>query len=189
MATISATWADPHLKNYGERTERLGKKFPKVVPRIINQVGNRAKTQVIRNLTSQTGLPRRTIVKAVGSPNPARPGKLSYEMVTRGGFIRLKYLNPRETRKGVVAKPFGQRTLFAGTFMQGGRFPSRKIVPKFNGHVYRRLNKRGTRITQVRSQVRIPTEMTTGATARAFVTLAAPLLKQRLDAALAKLMP
>jgi hypothetical protein len=166
----------------------LHTRFPKVLPRIVNQVGNRAKTQVIRNLTQQTGLPRKTIVKAIGNPSKARPGKLSYEMVTRGGNIRLKYLKPRETRPGVTAAPWGKRQLYRGTFMKGGAFPNRETVAKFDGHVYRRLNTSGTKITQVRSGMFIPVEMTRGATAGAFERTAAPLLKQRVDAALVKLM-
>lgn len=188
MSAITVKWADDQVRRYGKRIEELNRRFPKVIPQTINQVSRKAKTQVIRNLTAQTGLPRKTIVKAVGNPNPARPGKLSYEMVTRGGNIRLKYLAPRETRPGVTAKPWGKRTLFAGTFMKGGAFPNRKVVGKFDGHVYRRLNTSGTRITQARSGMFIPVEMTTGATAAAFERTAAPLLKQRVDAVLAKLL-
>lgn len=189
MATLSAHWADNHLNIFRDRIGELNTKFPKVLPRIVNQVGNKSKTVVIRTLTSQTGLPRKTIVKAVGTPNPARPGKLSFEMVTRGGNIRLKYLAPRETRPGVVARPWNKRTLFPGTFMKGGAFPNRKVVDKFDGHVYRRLNTSGTRITQARSGMFIPVEMTTGATAAAFERTAAPLLKVRVEKALKKLLP
>lgn len=186
MNAIVTRWADAHLKQYGDRIVELNTRFPKVLPRIVNQVGNRAKTQVIRNLTAQTGLPRKTIVKAVGNPNPARPGKLSYEMVTRGGNIRLKYLAPRETRAGVTATPWGKRTLFASTFMFGGRFPDRHGLVR-GGHVMRRLNTSGTKLTFARSGMFIPIEMTTGATAAAFNNIAAPLLRQRVEAALAKL--
>lgn len=195
MTTISVRWADDHLKKFGEQIDELNRRFPKVLPRIINQVGARAKTQVIRNLTKQTGLPRKTIVKAVGEPNKAGGKKLSYEMVTRGGQVRLKYLSPRETKPGVVAKPFGKRTLFQHTFMLGGQFPNRH-GGKFDGHVMRRtgFGKRtdgstGVRLTQVRSNVVIPTEMTTGATAAAFNKIAGPLLQQRVEAALKKLVP
>lgn len=187
MARIVVKWADDHLRRYGRKIGELNTRFPKVLPRIVNQVGNRAKTQVIRNLTKQTGLPRKTIVKAIGAPNPARPGKLSYEMVTRGGNIRLKYLAPRETRPGVVAKPWGRNQVFHGTFMKGGAFPKRH-GGNFDGHVMRRLNTSGTRLTQARSGMFIPVEMTKGATAAAFERTAAPLLKERVEKALAKLL-
>lgn len=185
--SVSIRWADGNLKAFGRKLERLRTEFPKVLPRIVNQVGDRAKTQVVRALTKQTGLPRKTIVKAVGDPTRAHAGKLSYEMVTAGGDIRLKYLNPRETRPGVTAAPWGRRQLYPGTFMKGGKFPNRH-GGKFDGHVMRRLNTTGTRLTQVRSGMKIPTEMTTGATLAAFERTAAPLLKERVEAVLAKLI-
>lgn len=188
MPAISVKWADVHLQTFGSRIDELNRRFPKVLPRIVNQVGNRAKTQVIRKLTKQTGLPRKTIVEAVGKPDTARPGKLSYGMVTRGGNIRLKYLKPRETRGGVSAAPWGTRRLYPRTFMKGGAFPNRKVVSRFDGHVFRRLNTSGTKITQVRSGMFIPVEMTKGQTAAAFEAIAAPLLKERVEKALRKLV-
>jgi len=186
---VDVRWADDVLKQYRKRVLVLNERFPNVLPRIVNQVGNRAKTQVIRNLTQQTGLPRKTIVKAVGDPTRARPGRLSYEMVTRGGNIRLKYLNPKETEAGVVARPFGKSTLYPGAFMRGGRFPDRKEVARFDGHAFYRLNRSGSRITFARSGVVIPVEMTKGATKAAFDRIAGPMLQERIDGALAKLLP
>jgi len=189
MPFVRTSWADRNVQVFSRRMGKLHQQFPLVLPRIVNQVGDRAKTLVIRNLTKQTGLPRATIVKAVGDPARAHTRKLSYEMKTRGGNIRLKYLAPRETRIGVVARPWGKPTLYAGTFLKGGRFPDRKIVKHFDGHVYRRLNASGTRITQARSGMFIPVEMTTGQTRAAFEAIAGPLLKQRVDAVAAKLLP
>lgn len=180
-------WADKHLAHFADLLEQVNRENPVILPRIVNQVGNRAKTLVIRNLTAQTGLPRRTIVKAVGNPATARAnGRLSYEMTTRGGQIRLKYLAPRETRAGVVAQPFGKRTLFADTFMKGGRFPRRVATPAFGGHVMRRLDSAGRKLAFVRSEVRIPHEMTIGATREAFDRAAAPLLRERVEAMLVR---
>ena len=188
MAEIKIRWADQNLKRFGKQITELNARFPVVLPRIVNQVGDRAKTQVVRTLTKQTGLPRATIVKAVGDPNRAHRGRLSYEMVTRGGNIRLKYLAPRETRPGVVAKPWGKRQLYPGTFMKGGRWPNRVEAPALQGHVWRRLNASGTKITQARSGMFIPTEMTTGATKAAFEKTAGPLLQERVEAAIKKLL-
>lgn len=185
---ITARWADNTLKQFGDDLDRLNREFPSVLPRIVNQVGDRTKTQVVRALTKQTGLQRATIVKAVGNPARAHAGKLSYEMTTRGGDIRLKYLKPRETRAGVTAMPWGRRQLFESTFMKGGLFPSRVEVPSFGGHVFRRLNTSGTKITYARSGMSIPGEMTIGATQAAFDRIALPLLEQRVDAAIRKLL-
>lgn len=185
--SMSIKWADDHLKVYSAMLERVNRENPIILPRIVNQVGNRAKTQVIRHLTAQTGLPRKTIVAAVGNPATARAnGKLSYEMVTRGGFVRLKFLRPRETRQGVVARPFGQPKNFPGAFMRGGRWPRRVDVPRFGGHVMQRLDTAGRKLTQVRSMVRIPHEMAVGHTVAAFHRTAAPLLRERVEAMLIK---
>lgn len=186
---LTMKWADRNLSKYGKRIQTLKTKFPKVLPRIVNQVGDRSKTVVIRELVKQTGLQRVVIVRAIGDPRRASSGRYIYDMTTRGGNIRLKYLKPRETRKGVIARPFGKPTLFAGAFLRGGKFPDRKDVPAFNGHAYVRLNKSGTKITFARSGVYIPVEMTSGATVAAFHRIAAPLLDQRVSAVLDKLVP
>ena len=189
MSLLVMRWVDRNLEQYGERVARLKTEFPKVLPRIVNQVGNRTKTVVIRELTTQTGLPRRVIVAAIGNPTVARAGSYVYDMITRGGNIRLKYLRAKEVDGGVVARPFGKPTLYPGAFMKGGRFPDRKTVSQFNGHAFFRLNKSGSKITFARSGVFIPVEMTKGATVASFHRVAAPLLKQRVEAALAKLVP
>lgn len=185
MSTLSVRWADNHLKEYADKLAELERRFPKVLPRVINQVGNRAKTQVIRNLTKQTGLRRDVIVRAV-NVTPAGGRRLAYDMTTRGGNIRLKYLKPRETRAGVTASPWGKRTLFPGTFIYGGQFPNRHGLVR-DGHVMRRIG--GRKLTFARSGMFIPTEMTSGATAAAFEQTAAPLLKQRVEAVIKKLVP
>lgn len=195
MATVQFTWADDTLKKFGKDIAELNRRFPKAIPQTINQVGDRTKTQVIRSLTKQTGLPRRTIAKAVGDPMRAHPGRLSYTMVTKGGQVRLKYLAPRETRAGVSAKPWGKRTVFPGTFMMAGKFPNRVKVDAFGGHVWRRLGygqrRDGTigwKLTQVRSGMSIPAEMTTGATRAVFERTAGILLQQRVEALIGKLL-
>jgi len=184
--TIKMHWSDKTMLKFGRSIDRLNKEFPKVIPREINKVGNRAKTQVIRQLTKQTGLDRKVIVAAVGKPNQAKPGKLSYEMRTRGGNIRLKYLKPKETGGGVVAKPFGKATFYPGAFMMGGAVGNRKTVAKFDGHVMRRT--KGRLYTFARSGVFIPKEMTSGATLAAFEKIAGPLLQERVEKVIAKLL-
>lgn len=174
-------WADDNLNRYRRQIVVLNKRFPHLIPREINKVGARAKTLVIRTLTKQTGLPRETIVKAVGNPSQARPGKLSYDMVTRGGMVRLKFFDPKETAKGVSAQPFGKRSIFPKTFMEGGKFPDRKEVEKFKGHVMFRNRSKGRHYTFARSEVAIPVEMTKGQTKAAFVRIAGPLLQIRIE--------
>lgn len=184
--TVKMHWSDKTMLKFGRSIDRLNKEFPKVIPQEINKVGNRAKTVVIRNLTKQTGLSRKVIVAAVGNPNQAKPGKLSYEMKTKGGNIRLKYLNPKESGSGVIAKPFGVKTMYPGAFIMGGAVGGRKVVEKFKGHVMVRT--KGRFYTNARSGVFIPVEMTRGATLAAFEKVAGPLLQQRVEKVIAKLL-
>lgn len=185
--TVSIKWADATLEKYQKEIVQLAAQFPKIIPQELNKVGNRVRTQVVRTLTKQTGLPRSTIVKAVGTEG-ATPGKLFYTMKSAGGDIRLRFFKPRETPKGVVAKPWGKLTPYDGAFMRGGKFPKRVDSAYLTPDVWRRLNKSGTHITQQRSGVRIPVEMITGATAEAFDKLAGPLLEQRIDKVIQKLL-
>ena len=186
MPRISLTWEGYGLQRFSNQIGELEHRFPKVLPRIVNQVGDRAKTQVIRNLTKQTGLPRKTIVKAIGRPYRAYAGNLRYDMSTTGGNIRLKYFGAKETEDGVVANPFGKRTLFPGAFMTAGRWPNRKQVPKWKGQVMVRT--KGRAYKYARSGVEIPTEMVDGATRAAFIMVGRTLLQPRVEAALNKLL-
>lgn len=186
---ITASWSNKNLDLFGNRLGVLNATLPKVLPRVINQVGDRGKTQVGRVLSKQTGLPAKTTRKAVSKKVArAHTGKLSYDITVAGGDVRLEFFAPRETRKGVSAKPWGRRSVFADTFTRGGRFPNRVQTAELSPHVWRRLDKAGTRITQARSGLYIPAEAVQGATAKAW-TGTGPLLKQRVDAALNKLIP
>jgi len=155
------------------------KKMRQVLQRGVARVGDMAKTQVIRALTAQTGLKRATIVKAVKVKRPDY-GDLSYVMTTRGGDISLKYFSPRETRKGVSANPFGKRTMFAGAFLKGGRFPNR-VPLGMGGHVFQRVGAGRVPIELKNSGVIIPAEMVKGATAAAFTSTVARVLPQRIE--------
>lgn len=155
--------------------------------RAVNHTGGKARTQVVRALTAQTGLKRKVIVKAIrvkkaylGSANGASDGgSLEYVMSARGGDISLKFFAARETRRGVTAAPFGQRKLFAKTFIKGGRFPNRVTAKGLHGHVYLRTGKGRGPLELQDSGVVIPAEMIKGASAEAFTkTVEAELPKR-----------
>jgi hypothetical protein len=138
--------------------------------RAVNHTGDKARTVVIRTLAEQTGLKQKVIRKAV-KVKRANFSSLEYVMTTRGGDISLKFFAARETRPGVSAAPFGERRVFPGTFMKGGRFPNRVTAKGLNGHVYRRTGSGRGPLEMVDSGVIIPAEMVRGATASAFTGL------------------
>ena len=158
--------------------------------RAVNHTGDKARTQVIRALSAQTGLKRQVIVKAIrigrawgASSNETQfvdgRGSLEYVLSAKGGDISLKYFAARETLKGVTAAPFGKRKLYARTFIKGGRFPNRVEADGLNGHVYLRTGKGHGPLELQNSGVVIPAEMIKGATADVFMrTVEAELPKR-----------
>lgn len=151
--------------------------------RALNHTGDKARTQVGRTLAKQTGLPYGVIRKALktnkasgarqeffgGPAVVSANASLSYAITSRGGDISLKYFKARETRAGVTAAPFGQRRLFARSFIKGGRFPNRVTAKGLNGHVYLRTGQGRGPLELQDSGVIIPAEMVSGASAKAFV--------------------
>ncbi|MCG6115090.1 MAG: phage tail protein [Mesorhizobium sp.] len=167
------------IARFADALRSLGDaRFRTVGARVVNRTGDMARTQVRRNLTKQTGLQRRTIVKAVRVTR-ANTASMVYVMRAKGGDVSLKYFKARETRRGVSAAPFGQRKVFASTFIKGGRFPERVSIGK-GGHVFARSGAGRTPIIKQKSGVVIPTEMVTGATRSAFETSVRMVLPQRL---------
>ncbi|MFN3891989.1 MAG: hypothetical protein ACK4MV_16460 [Beijerinckiaceae bacterium] len=132
--------------------------------RALRHTGAKAKTQVIRALTKQTGLRRATIVRAVKED---KSGRLTYELATKGGNIRLKYFGAREVRAGVTAKPWGKRQLFPGVWIRGGIWPKR-VTLNMGGHAFRRTSNKRLPIEGGRSGLYIPEEMIQGTTLDAF---------------------
>jgi hypothetical protein len=187
---ITATWADGNFAKYANRVTELHARLPKTLPRIVNQAGERARTATGRALAKQTGLPVSTARKALTlNVKRAHEGKLSYDVSVKGGDVRLQFFQPRETRKGVSAKPWGKRQVFAATFQRAGWWPDRVVSDKLSPHVWRRLDKAGKHFTQAKSGLFIPTEAAQGASGDAWTNTGLPVLQQRVEAAIAKLIP
>lgn len=146
--------------------------------RAVNRAGDQSRTQVRRALTRQTGLKRVVIVKAVRATR-STAGTLTYSMRSEGGDVALRFFAARETRKGVSAAPFGQRRIFDGAFIKGGRFPTRVDIGR-GGHVFERAGAARLPIERQKSGVSIPAEMVRGATADVFTSTVERVLPQRL---------
>lgn len=188
---IKISMADDVLRRYGNQLGAIGDaKARMALARAVNHTGAKAKTQVIRALTKQTGLKRGTIVKAVRQrqANPTGGGDATYELVTRGGDISLKVFAARELRAGTKAKPWGRWQMFPGAFMRGGRFPKR-VPLSMGGHVFRRAGSSRLPIALQKSGVYIPKEMLAGETAAAWERVIATSLMPRVQHEIARLLP
>lgn len=183
--TITYRWTG-ELKQFDNMIKAVGDQAPKALQRAVSRAGDQAKTQVTRALTKQTGLKRKTIVKAIKVTKPSFKD-LTYTMESEGGNISVKYFSARETRKGVTASPWGQRKLFAGSFMRGGLFPNRSGLV-FGGHAFKRIGKKRRPIEKVKTGLFIPQEMITGATEAVFQRTVADVLPKRVAHELGRLL-
>ena len=179
--SLLITWQNVEgLRRFDNALKALGdKKMRAVANRAVNRAGDAARTQVRRELPKQTGLQRKLIVKAVRVTR-STPATLSYRMDARGGDIALKYFGARETRRGVSAAPFGERKVFPGTFIMGGRFPNRVGIG-MGGHVFERIGTGRFPIEKQKSGVIIPAEMVKGETRDAFERTVSTVLPQRIE--------
>ncbi|MGU3665820.1 hypothetical protein ACLBX9_16700 [Methylobacterium sp. A49B] len=187
------------LARLGNQIGAAGKGAPLALARAINHTGAKAKTQMVRALVPQTGLKRRTIVKALRE-NKASAGSLTYTIKSHGGNIRLKYFGARETRAGVSAAPWNVRSVWQGSFMKAGWWPHRVVKSNWNGQVFERAGsitgnmragsqtRRMDRFTVVKSGLFIPDEMVQGASAAAFNSTAAADLPARLERELGRIL-
>ncbi len=167
----------------------LRRALPRVAARALNRTGSKAVTLMVRTLTDQTGLPRKTLKRAVKS-RLASERQLAFVLRTRGGNINLRYFKPRETTVGVSANVLGQRIVVPHTFMKAGRFPHRVRFDSkgrgkgMDGNVFIRVGKGRLPIEGGRSGVYIPTEMLQGRSLAAFDALVATDLPVQVDRAL-----
>ncbi len=168
------------LEQYGNMLGALGSvEAPKVQARALNRTGDMARTQVVKALAKQTGLPQKTIRKALHVKRSSWTS-LDYVIYSRGGNISLKYFKPRETLRGVTALVRGERELFEGTFMKGGSFVKGRVDIGMGGHVFERIGGR-TELERVRSGVFIPDEMIQGESVAAFDRVVKEVLPRRVD--------
>lgn len=180
------TWADLEgFEKFSKVIKNMDKNVQKAAVRALNRTGDSARGQVRKALAKQTGLKQKVFQKALKT-NKAKPGRLSYEIFSKGGDIALKFFAARETRGGVSANPFGQRKVFASTFMKGGLFPNR-YGDVFHGHVVKRLGGRKFPIKVVKSGVIIPNEMVKGASQAAFEKAVKEVLPKRMEHELQRL--
>jgi hypothetical protein len=205
MADLTIKWQDVagmlRVENAMKRLDGPEKML--VLQRAVNHTGDKARTQVARVLSKQTGLPYGVIRKAlktdraygsrqefVGGPvSVSTDASLSYTIRASGGDISLKYFKARETRAGVTASPFGVRRLYNQAFMKGGRFPNRVTAKGLNGHVYRRTGGGRGPLELLNSGVVIPSEMISGASAKAFTETVSTELPKRTIHEIGALVP
>lgn len=104
--------------------ERAGLKSPYAVAKAIDEVGNKTKTQVTRVVAKQAGVKYGKAKGVIVSRQAMGSGNGEYQIIARDVTLSLKEFAPKQTAKGVAAKPWAVRRVFPHTFFGPG------------GHVY-----------------------------------------------------
>lgn len=167
---IVVQFQDRILTDYANRLEALAAGSGRAaLASALNAGGHAIRAKTVSAETAQTGLPGGTLERAQHEIE-ADGGSLTYTIWSEGGNVRLKYFGAKEGGGGVTASPWNRSTFYAGAFITSGRPGNRRPSPKLGGHVYRNVagGKWGGSITQQRSGLFIPREMTIGQTAAAF---------------------
>jgi hypothetical protein len=140
----------------------------KALQMAVNDAGNLARTQVVRTLAIQMGLPFGTVRQGLQTKT-ARGGDLTYELNSSGGYLSLKSFDARQVRAGVSARPWGQRRVFRSAF----------VIPRFGGEVFVRTSRARFPIKKLWGPS-MPQEMIRGAVPKAFEDTIRARLPQRL---------
>jgi Prophage minor tail protein Z (GPZ) len=155
---------------------RAGEKAPAAIQRAINHTGDKALTAVTRTLAKQTGVKYRAVRRALTAKR-AWPGKATYTISSRGGYLSLKEFEPRQTRSGVSVNVWGKRRVFPRAF----------IVPRLGGHVFVRVGTARTPLHKMWGPA-LPAELVKAETADIFLSTVSSELPIRIAHELDRLL-
>lgn len=109
---------DQGLRQFEELLRGLsGAQATRVMADAMNKSGDKTRTQVKRELAQQSGvkygqIDMRTI--------RATPTRLEYMIIQAGDETNLNLFAAKQGKRGVSARPWNQRRVFAGTFLVPG---------------------------------------------------------------------
>jgi hypothetical protein len=165
---------DQNAVRFQDAVAQVGdtKKAHNAFRRAINHTGAKAKTQVVRSLAKQMGLPQRKVREGL-SFRRANFERLEYTITGQGRAMSLKEFGAKQFGYGVRAKPWGRSQRFAGAFIFAGTPSSGQ--PVAGGHVFKRTD--GWHSTPIEKLYgpSIPKEMVKDASAAAFERTAGDL--------------
>jgi len=119
---IKVEWRDrKSFDRFEAGVKRLGGNDLKhAMRRAVNRAGDSARTKVKRQVAKQMGLPQKRTVANIDTTR-ADYSSLSYTIIGKRRFILLTEFKARQTRRGVSAAPWANRSLFRGAFFAYGK--------------------------------------------------------------------
>ncbi|WP_243368869.1 phage tail protein [Microvirga solisilvae] len=121
---------------------KVGNQAPHAIRRGINKTGDKGRTPYVRAIAKQMGLKVGVVRKRI-RVRRANYDRMEYRVIGFGGPIPLIHFNARETRSGVSHTADGQRKVLKGSFIKGGRFPTRRAL-KIGPQVWLRTSAKRT---------------------------------------------
>ena len=97
--------------------------------RAINKVLAQSKTQAKRDIKRDTGLKAGDVNKRL-STRKSTKSTLTGTLTVEGRPLNLQDFGARQTKKGVVAKAWGNRKLYRGAFQFRGKYSGKQLVGK-----------------------------------------------------------
>lgn len=126
------------------------------VARALDEVGNKTRTRIIRDIARQANKPQYRVRQALATRSAMGSGDGSFIISARDKAISMKEFAPRQIAAGTKATIWkGERDLYRGAFM--GPKPG-AIFRKLGGHVFARVGKARLPIKKLWGSI-IPVEM------------------------------
>jgi hypothetical protein len=147
----------------------------KVQRNCLNRIGDMAYTRVTRQVAKEVGLPVGRTRKYFSKKLAGYRGGDEYQIIAKGQYTDLKDFDARQTKRGVTARAWGKRRLYAGTF----------FVPTLGNQVFRRIE--GEKTARGNPKVRklfgpaVPNELVRGESEDMIDKLVAEQYPKRLD--------
>lgn len=114
---LTVNLGDQVIARLGNQLGALGDgKARTIMSRALNHEGDKGRTLVRRRLVEQTGMKYGRVVSATKSIYSS-PSTLAYTLTARGGETNIGAFGARQLKKGVSAAPWGNRRIFAHTFL------------------------------------------------------------------------
>lgn len=175
MSGLAYSWRGDGIARITAAIDAIGPEKGRIVQmRAINRTGDRTFTETRRAVARQVGLPQGLTVSLGGLRKvKASASTLEYQIVSRGGFIPLRYFGPKQAAIGVSAAPWGRREVFYHTF--GLREPALAAT----GHIFHRVGSKRFPIAKTFGPA-VPRELVRDESRRAFFHTVESELPKRL---------
>lgn len=100
--------------------KRIGDKSEYAIRKAVDEVGNKTRTQVIRAVAKQAGVKTGRVRSVLHTSQAMGAGAGTFIITARDVTMSMKEFAPRQTPKGVAAKPWNAKRVFPHTFFGPG---------------------------------------------------------------------